>query len=146
MPPPPGRPPMPPPGIPVTGTPAQRQSGQTITMPATPPPTAAPTPAPAPAPAPAAKASPPPAAMPELTPPGVAPKSEYEGLINPALKFSDLPPIKGLKAPDPQPHVRGPGPSPGQPRLRDLVWTANELGVSDIHVGVNEAAAFPQAG
>lgn len=153
VPPPPGRPPMPPPpGIPTTGTPAQRQSGQTVTMPASPPPPAAKAPPPASAPAPerastpAAKAAPAPSAIPEPTPAGVAPKSEYEGYINPALKFSDVPPIKGLKAPDPQPHVRGPGPSPGQPRLRDLVWTANELGVSDIHVGVNEAPRFRKRG
>ncbi|TVU53675.1 MAG: type IV pilus twitching motility protein PilT [Arthrospira sp. PLM2.Bin9] len=33
---------------------------------------------------------------------------------------------------------RGPGPSPGQPTLREIVQRADELGASDVHVGVNE--------
>lgn len=33
---------------------------------------------------------------------------------------------------------RGPGPSPGNPTLREIVQRANELGASDIHLGVNE--------
>ncbi len=33
---------------------------------------------------------------------------------------------------------RGPGPSPGQPTLREIVQRADELGASDVHLGVNE--------
>lgn len=61
------------------------------------------------------------------------------------MMYSDLPPIKAVVAPDPQP-VRGPGPSPGHPTLRDIVWTANENGCSDVHLGVNEAPRFRKRG
>ncbi len=41
---------------------------------------------------------------------------------------------------------KGPGPSPGHPTLRDLVVQANEEGISDIHVGVNELPRFRKRG
>ncbi|MCT7960733.1 type IV pilus twitching motility protein PilT [Laspinema sp. D1] len=41
---------------------------------------------------------------------------------------------------------KGPGPSPGHPTLRDLVVQANEEGISDIHLGVNELPRFRKRG
>lgn len=41
---------------------------------------------------------------------------------------------------------KGPGPSPGHPTLRDIVVRANEEGISDIHVGVNELPRFRKRG
>ncbi len=41
---------------------------------------------------------------------------------------------------------RTPGLGPGQPKLRDIVWRANEEGISDIHLGVNEQPRFRQRG
>lgn len=41
---------------------------------------------------------------------------------------------------------RGPSLAPGQPTLRDIVWRANEEGISDIHLGVNEIPRFRQRG
>ncbi len=41
---------------------------------------------------------------------------------------------------------KGPGPSPGHPTLRDIVVRANEEGISDIHVGVNELPRLRKRG
>lgn len=41
---------------------------------------------------------------------------------------------------------KGPGPSPGHPTLREIVVRANEEGISDIHVGVNELPRFRKRG
>ncbi|MGL5194549.1 MAG: type IV pilus twitching motility protein PilT [Chroococcales cyanobacterium] len=41
---------------------------------------------------------------------------------------------------------KGPGPSPGSPTLREIVVRANEEGISDIHVGVNELPRFRKRG
>ncbi|WP_254568708.1 type IV pilus twitching motility protein PilT [Oscillatoria sp. HE19RPO] len=41
---------------------------------------------------------------------------------------------------------KGPGPSPGHPTLRELVVRANEEGISDIHLGVNELPRFRKRG
>ncbi len=41
---------------------------------------------------------------------------------------------------------KGPGPSPGHPTLRQLVVQANEEGISDIHLGVNELPRFRKRG
>ncbi|MEB3887194.1 type IV pilus twitching motility protein PilT [Lyngbya sp. CCY1209] len=41
---------------------------------------------------------------------------------------------------------RGPGPSPGHPTLREIVKKADEVGASDIHLGVNEPPRFRQRG
>lgn len=62
------------------------------------------------------------------------------------MTHSNIPPIKALVAPEPRPPQRGPGPSPGHPTLRDIVWTANENGVSDVHLGVNEAPRYRKRG
>ena len=36
--------------------------------------------------------------------------------------------------------------APGQPKLRDIVWRANEEGISDIHLGVKEIPRFRKRG
>lgn len=41
---------------------------------------------------------------------------------------------------------KGPGPSPGNPTLREIVVRANEEGISDIHLGVNELPRFRKRG
>ena len=41
---------------------------------------------------------------------------------------------------------REPGLGPGHPKLRDIVWRANEEGISDIHLGVNELPRFRKRG
>lgn len=41
---------------------------------------------------------------------------------------------------------QGPGPSPGHPTLREIVLRANEEGISDIHLGVNELPRFRKRG
>ena len=41
---------------------------------------------------------------------------------------------------------KGPGPSPGHPTLREIVVRANEEGISDIHVGVNELPRLRKRG
>lgn len=41
---------------------------------------------------------------------------------------------------------RGPGPSPGHPTLREIVKKADDVGASDIHLGVNELPRFRQRG
>ncbi len=41
---------------------------------------------------------------------------------------------------------RAPGLGLGQPKLRDIVWRANEEGISDIHLGVNEQPRFRKRG
>lgn len=41
---------------------------------------------------------------------------------------------------------KAPGVGPGQPTLRDIVWRANEEGISDIHLGVNEQPRFRKRG
>lgn len=41
---------------------------------------------------------------------------------------------------------RAPGLGPGQPVLKDIVWRANEEGISDIHLGVNEQPRFRKRG
>ncbi|MGB5896619.1 MAG: type IV pilus twitching motility protein PilT [Geitlerinemataceae cyanobacterium] len=41
---------------------------------------------------------------------------------------------------------RGVGPSPGHPTLRDMVHKANEMGVSDLHLGVGETPRFRHRG
>lgn len=51
-------------------------------------------------------------------------------------------------APEPAPagNSGGPGPSPGHPTLRTIVERANEEGISDIHLGVNETPRFRKRG
>ncbi len=41
---------------------------------------------------------------------------------------------------------KGPGPTPGHPTLREIVVRANEEGISDIHVGVNELPRLRKRG
>ncbi|MEL7037408.1 MAG: type IV pilus twitching motility protein PilT [Cyanobacteria bacterium J06592_8] len=41
---------------------------------------------------------------------------------------------------------RGPGPTEGHPTLKEIVTRANEEGISDIHIGVNEEPRFRQRG
>lgn len=41
---------------------------------------------------------------------------------------------------------RGPGPTEGHPTLKEIVVRANEEGISDIHIGVNEEPRFRQRG
>ncbi|MGC9524418.1 MAG: type IV pilus twitching motility protein PilT [Limnospira sp.] len=41
---------------------------------------------------------------------------------------------------------RGPGPSPGHPTLREIVKLADELGASDVHLGVGELPRLRQRG
>jgi twitching motility protein PilT len=41
---------------------------------------------------------------------------------------------------------RGPGPSPGQPTLAEIVRKAFDNGISDIHVGVAEVPRFRKRG
>ncbi|MCS6793155.1 MAG: type IV pilus twitching motility protein PilT [Oscillatoriaceae bacterium SKW80] len=156
VPPPPGRVPPPPPppgGRAVPGTPTQAMP--TVTSPSAPPtvvdkagaaaaPKTSAPPAAPPAPAPAAAPAPTKVPIPGTLETAIL-EAKEKGLPNPAVMFSDLPPIKPLVAPDPVP-LRGPGPSPGQPTLRDIVWTANENGASDIHLGVNEAPRFRKRG
>jgi len=56
------------------------------------------------------------------------------------------PPAAPAAAPAASAAPKGPGPSPGHPTLRDLVVRANEEGISDIHVGVNELPRFRKRG
>ncbi|MGL5510573.1 MAG: type IV pilus twitching motility protein PilT [Microcoleaceae cyanobacterium] len=44
------------------------------------------------------------------------------------------------------PKIRGSSLPEGQPTLRDLVWRANEEGISDVHLGVNETPRFRKRG
>lgn len=69
----------------------------------------------------------------------------------PAAAKAKAPPSPPPAAPKAEPAAapaapKGPGPSEGNPTLRDLVSRANDEGVSDIHLGVNETPRYRQRG
>ena len=63
-------------------------------------------------------------------------------------KAPPSPPPKAPKAAQPAAPAapKGPSPSEGSPTLEDLVKRANDEGVSDIHLGVNETPRYRQRG
>lgn len=91
----------------------------------------------------------PPMPPPPPPPPGRPPAARAPG-APPMPPPPPLPPGRPPAAPAAAPAAsaapKGPGPSPGHPTLRDLVVRANEEGISDIHVGVNELPRFRKRG
>ncbi|HIK11689.1 MAG TPA: type IV pilus twitching motility protein PilT [Oscillatoriaceae cyanobacterium M33_DOE_052] len=84
-----------------------------------------------------AAAPPPPPAAPAPPPPAPAPPP-------PAAAAPQTSPIE--TAPMMATPSSGPGLSPGNPTLREIVLRANEEGISDIHLGVNEEPRFRKRG
>ncbi len=133
-PPPPRVPPPPPPGMrpPARDTSAtvstQQQPMQTMQMTAPPSPHAA---------ASAGAASVPP-------PPKAAPPAAGTGVRSPATAASAASATAATVVA--RTAARGPGPSPGQPTLKEIVVKAHENGISDIHAGVGEIPRYRKRG
>ncbi|MEB3830998.1 type IV pilus twitching motility protein PilT [Phormidium sp. CCY1219] len=64
----------------------------------------------------------------------------------PAAKQAPPPPPTPQATPAAPDAPQGPGPSPGHPTLREIVSRANEEGISDVHLGVNELPRFRKRG
>ncbi|MBO0350707.1 type IV pilus twitching motility protein PilT [Phormidium pseudopriestleyi FRX01] len=91
----------------------------------------------------------PPMPPPPPPPPGRPPAARAPGappMPPPPPPPPGRPPAAPAAAPAASAAPKGPGPSPGHPTLRDLVVRANEEGISDIHVGVNELPRFRKRG
>lgn len=103
-----------------------------------PPPSSRPPGAPPPPRPPAPGASRPPSAPPP-PPPGPAGRTAPAPAAAPA-------PVSATPAAPQGAGARGPGPSPGNPTLQELVKRAEAEGISDIHIGVNEIPRYRQRG
>jgi len=104
------------------------------------------------------KSTPPrPPAPPPRAPRPPAPGAPRPPAANGAAKSVPAPPPSAAPATPPPPGPpasaetptetsKAPGLGAGQPTLRDIVWRANEEGISDIHLGVNELPRFRKRG
>lgn len=64
----------------------------------------------------------------------------------PGAKQAPPPPPTPQATPAAPEAPQGPGPSSGHPTLREIVSRANEEGISDVHLGVNELPRFRKRG
>lgn len=98
---------------------------------------------PVPPPPPGRPPSPPTAGPPPTAPPAKPPAPSVPAAPAPAPAPASPPQASQPAAPAAPP---GSGLGPGQPTLRDIVWRANEEGISDVHLGVNEVPRFRKRG
>jgi twitching motility protein PilT len=96
----------------------------------------------------AAKAPPP--GVPKTPPPPGTGAGAANGASRPPASATPAaqnnPPAANAATTGKAPKIRGGSLPEGQPTLRDLVWRANEEGISDVHLGVNETPRFRKRG